>query len=124
MTTKSTAPKRRRTNVVTAAGAAALDFEPWPVEVDTECFPNNEQFTEHGLSHLFTCRVALAMMYKTKAELSEMFEQDVDMDMCALIEAMRSATHFFSPLSKLLDTALARLIVAGLAARARPGKKR
>jgi hypothetical protein len=56
--------------------------------------------------------MALVMMYKTKAELSEMFEQDGDA-MCGLVESMGSAKNFFSHFSELLDAASARLFVAG-----------
>jgi hypothetical protein len=59
-----------------------------------------------------TCRMALVMMYKTKAELSEMFEQDGDA-MCELVENMGKAKDFFSHFSELLDAASARLFVAG-----------
>jgi hypothetical protein len=108
----ASAPKQRRARCVTEAEAAALDFEPWQGEVDTKTLPNNEQFSEHGVSHLITCRLALVMMYRTKAELNEMFEHDGNA-MCDLIEGMGSAKHFFSHFSKLLDAAEARLIVAG-----------
>jgi hypothetical protein len=72
------APKRRRARDITEAEAAAMDFEPWQGDVDTKKLPNNEQFTENGLCHLITCRMALVMMYRTKAELSGMFEQNGD----------------------------------------------
>ena len=55
--------------------------------------------------------MALVMMYKTKAQLSEMFEQDGDA-MCELVEGMERAKNFFSHFSKLLDTASARVGVA------------
>ena len=106
------APKRRRARAITQAEAAAIDFEPWQGEVDPKKLPNNEQFTENGLSHLITCRMALVMMYRTKAELSEMFEQYGD-DMCGLVENMESAKNFFSHFSELLDAASARLFAAG-----------
>jgi hypothetical protein len=108
---KCTAPKRRRAHVLTEAETAAMDFEPWQ-EVDTKKLPNNEQFMENGLSHLITCRMALVMMYRTKAELSEMFEKDGDA-MCGLVENMESAKNFFSHFSELLDAASARLFAAG-----------
>jgi hypothetical protein len=49
-----------------------MDFEPLQGEVDTKKLPNNEQFAGNGLFHLITCRMTLVMMYKTKAELSEL----------------------------------------------------
>jgi hypothetical protein len=55
--------------------------------------------------------MALVMMYKTKAELSEMFEKDGDAS--ELVEGMGSAKNLFSHFSKLLDAALARLFAAG-----------
>jgi|HubBroStandDraft_6_1064221.scaffolds.fasta_scaffold756995_1 hypothetical protein len=106
------APKRRRARAIAEAEFASMDFEPWQGEVDTEKLPNKEQFTEDGLFHLITCRMALVMMYKTKAELSEMFEQDGDA-MCELVENMGKAKDFFSHFSELLDAASARLFVAG-----------
>jgi hypothetical protein len=51
---KAPAPKQRQATVVTEAEAAAMDFKPWEGEIDTECLPNNEQFTEHGLFHLIS----------------------------------------------------------------------
>ena len=56
--------------------------------------------------------MALVMMYRTKAELSEMFEQDGGI-MCELVENMGKAKDFFSRFSTLLDAASARLFVAG-----------
>ena len=106
------APKRRRARAIAEAEFAAMDFEPLEGEINTKCLPNNEQFTEDGLFHLITCRMALVMMYKTKAELSEMFEQDGDA-MCELVENMGKAKDFFSHFSELLDAASARLFVAG-----------
>ena len=61
---------------------------------------------------MITCRMALVMMYKTKAELSELFEQEGDA-MCDLVENMGKAKDFFSRFSTLLDAASARLFVAG-----------
>jgi len=89
-----------------------MDFEPLRGKIGTKCLPNNEQFTEDGLLHLITCRMALVMMYKTKAELSELFEQDGDA-ICDLVENMGKAKDFFSHFFKLLDAASARLFVAG-----------
>jgi hypothetical protein len=89
-----------------------MDFEPLEGEINTKCLPNNEQFTEDGLFHLITCRMALVMMYKTKAELSEMFEQDGDA-MCELVENMGKAKDFFSHFFKLLDAASVRLFASG-----------
>jgi hypothetical protein len=97
---------------MTGAEFAAMDFEPWQGEVDTKKLPNNEQFAEDGLFHLITCRMALVMMYKTKAELSELFEQDGDA-MCELVEGMGRAKNFFSHFSGLLDAASARLFAGG-----------
>jgi hypothetical protein len=57
--------------------------------------------------------MALVMMYKTKAQLSEMFEQDGNA-MCDLIEGIGSAKHFFSHFSKLLDASEARLAVSSV----------
>jgi hypothetical protein len=71
-----------------------------------------EQFTEDGLFHLIICRMALVMMYKTKAELSEMFEQNGDA-MCELVENMGKAKDFFSRFSEFLQAASARLFAAG-----------
>lgn len=109
---KAGAPRRRRPNVITEAEAAALDFEPWEGEIDTKCLPDNEQFTEAGLDHLITSRLALTMMYKTKEDLSEMFEKDGDA-MCDLAENMGRAKKFFSHFSELLDASLCRLVCAG-----------
>ena len=106
------APKRRRARAIAEAEFAAMDFEPLEGEINTKCLPNNEQFTEDGLFHLITCRMALVMMYKTKAELSEIFEQDGGA-MCELVENMGKAKDFFSHFSELLDAASARLFVAG-----------
>jgi len=106
------APKQRRARAITEAEFAAMDFEPLEGEINTKCLPNSEQFTEDGLFHLITCRLALVMMYKTKAELSEMFEQDGGV-MCELVENMGKAKDFFSHFYDLLDGASARLFVAG-----------
>ena len=106
------APKRRRARAIAEAEFAAMDFEPLEGEINTKCLPNNEQFTEDGLFHLITCRMALVMMYKTKAELSEIFEQDGGA-MCELVENMGKAKDFFSHFSELLDAASARLFAAG-----------
>src|ERR1700730_2310670 len=79
-TRKAKAPARapKGARAITEAEVAAMDFEPWQGEVHTGQLPNNEQFAEDGLLHLITCRMALVMMYKSKAELSEMFERDGD----------------------------------------------
>jgi hypothetical protein len=106
------APKRCRARAITVEELAAMDFEPWQGEINTKCLPDNEQFTEAGLRYLITCRMALVMMYRTKAELSEMFEQDGD-DMCGFVESMEMAKNFFSHFSKLLDAASTRLFAAG-----------
>jgi hypothetical protein len=74
------APNRRRARAISEAEFAAMDFEPLEGEINTKCLPNSEQFTEDGLFHLITCRMALVMMYRTKAELSEMFEDKVPED--------------------------------------------
>ena len=113
-TRKAKAPARapKGARAITEAEVAAMDFEPWQGEVHTGQLPNNEQFAEDGLLHLITCRMALVMMYKSKAELSEMFEQDGDA-MCELVENMGKAKDFFSHFSELLDAASARLFVAG-----------
>ena len=111
------APKRRRARAIAEAEFAAMDFEPLEGEINTKCLPNNEQFTEVGLFHLITCRMALAMMYKTKTELNEMFEQDGNVGdaMCDLVENMGKAKNFFSRFSEFLDLAETRIIVAGSA---------
>jgi len=106
----ASAPKQRR--AMTKAEAAAIDFEPWEGEVETEKLPNNEQFREAGFGHLITCRIALVMMYQTKAELAGMFEQEWDV-MTDLVENMGTAKNFFRHFCELLDAASARLIVAG-----------
>jgi hypothetical protein len=66
------APNQRRANALTEEEVVAMDFEPWQGEINTKCLPDNEQFTENGLFHMITCRMALIMMHKTKAELSKM----------------------------------------------------
>jgi hypothetical protein len=65
----ASAPKRRRARAITEAGFAAADFEPWQGEINTKCLPDNEQFTEDGLFHLITCRMALVMMYRTSSKM-------------------------------------------------------
>jgi hypothetical protein len=109
---KAPAPKQLRAHVITGAEYAAMDFEPWEGEVDTKMLPDNEQFAEAGLSNLIICRMALVMMYRTKAELSEMFEQEGHA-MCDLVDDVGRAKNFFSYFSKLLDAASVRLITAG-----------
>jgi hypothetical protein len=89
-----------------------MDFKSWEGEINTKFLPNNEQFTEYGLFHLITCRMALVMMYKTKADLSKMFEQGGDA-MCELVENMGKAKDFFSHFFEFLEAASARLLVAG-----------
>ena len=102
-------PEKSKTRKAITAEFAAMDFEPWDREIGTKCLPDNEQFAEDGLSHLITCRMALVMMYKTKAG---MFEEEGDA-MCELVEGIGRAKAFFSHFSELLDGASARLFVAG-----------
>jgi hypothetical protein len=83
------APKQRRAHVVTEAEAAALNFEPWQGDVDTERLPNNKQFIEHGLDYLMTCRLALAMM-------AEMLGQIENEDGFALMNGFLAAKKTFS----------------------------
>jgi hypothetical protein len=94
------------------AEAAALDFEPWEGEFNVDQLPNNKQFTEDGLEHLITCRLALAVMYTTRAGLGEM-EGDLMVD---LLDRIGTASNFFTGFSDLLEGARARLRVAGASA--------
>ena len=108
-------PKTRRAHVATEAEAAALDFETWREEEEHEMLPTNERFIEDGLGHLITCRLALATMYKTKAELAEILGQMDDKSGFSLMNHFIIAKNFFSCFSELLDLAEARIIVAGSA---------
>jgi hypothetical protein len=109
------APNRRRARAISEAEFAAMDFEPWKGEINTELLPNDEQFTEDGLGHLRTCRFALVTMYKNKAELAEMLGQIENEDGLALMNSFEAAKNFFSRFSEFLDLAEARIIVAGSA---------
>jgi hypothetical protein len=112
MTARAHRSGQRRARAITEAEFAAMDFEPLKGEINTKCLPSKEQFTEDGLFHLITCRMALVMMYKTKAELSELFEQEGGA-MCELVENMGKAKDFFSRFSEFLEASSVRLFVAG-----------
>ncbi len=110
MTTKS---KKGRDHVITEAEAAALNFEPWAGPVDYKLLPTDEEFVALGFGHLVTCRLALAIMYKTKAKLAEIHgEMDYDTGH-AMMNSFIAARDFFQHFITVLDIAEARIICAG-----------
>src|ERR1700730_7393134 len=59
-TCKKPGQKPSKAHIVTEKEAAAIDFEPW--SVDMKFLPTNDEFIKDGLSHLITCRLALGVM--------------------------------------------------------------
>jgi hypothetical protein len=109
---KAPATKASKPRVITDKQAAEMDFEPWPGDVNLKALPTNDQFIEDGIPHLVACRLALASMYKTKAQMMEMLEEDGDI-MGDVLKRLQSAHDFFSLFSKLLTMAECRYVAAG-----------
>ena len=109
-TCKKPGQKASKAHIVTEKEAAAIDFEPW--SVDMKFLPTNDEFIKDGLSHLITCRLALGVMYMTKAKIMDMFEEDGDAT-AELIDYFKRSLSFFSHFSELLELAGWRLVCAG-----------
>jgi len=74
-----------------------------------KALPTNDQFSEDGIPYLATCRIALASMHMTKAQLMEMFKEDGDA-MGDMLECMDAARH----VSKIdTDRSAARDLICG-----------
>jgi hypothetical protein len=115
MTTK---PKTRKApakyasdHVCTPEEAAALNFEPWK---DGYKFPTREEINN---PHLIACRAAYALMFKSKPEIIEIFKRAKDIDegedLHRLYDSLESAQEFFKGMIILLESASARMLVAG-----------
>jgi len=94
----------------TSKFVAKMKFEPWGIEVCDKMCSNDEWF-----EHLVTCRLAVALMTRTKAQLSDCFMKGGD-EMCDWIESLGERRALFKKLSELLGACEARLLISGAAA--------
>ena len=101
--------KPARYRVCTEKEAAAISFEPWKGD-ETVQFPTREEIEN---PYLISCRLAYALMFKSKPEMIEMFERAEDADVRLMFDNFESARKFFNGMATLLDAALSRMVVAG-----------
>jgi hypothetical protein len=106
MTTKSR--RKAPAKITTLKKVAALDFEPWQVDADFKV-PTLEEIAN---PHLILCRLAYALMHKSKPELVQSFA-DGTTTILPLIGRLEESRRFFMGAAQLLELGRARLIVAG-----------
>jgi hypothetical protein len=101
---------KRKGNVMTAADAAAINFEPLSAEMLRKLAPPSNDV---WIGHLVAVRVAWALIGKTKAELKEIIrEWDAEFD---LFEDLERSAKFLKAVADILNTAEMRLLIAGSA---------
>ena len=96
------------------AAFAALELGP----IDDVTFAAIESAigtNDEWANRVILCRLALALMYRTKTELINSFDKDGDLAM-DLLERMQHEKVFFDGLSGLFGAVVSRLLVAGTAA--------
>jgi hypothetical protein len=97
----------------TAEERAAIDFKPWVHADDEWTPPTEEEWREVAKTHLVTVRLAWHALYKTKAEMVTI-NREMDEELGRqLMEAFRTAIHFFESTAKILSLAETRIICAG-----------
>jgi hypothetical protein len=108
---KRAAPKQQGSvKRCTLEQAAAIDFEPWQ---DDPAFklPTLEEVRN---PHLIRCRLAYAMMHKTKPDMVELFsDAEIGPIVLKTIGDLEESRKFFVAAAKLIEAAHLRLIVAG-----------
>jgi hypothetical protein len=118
MTTKPKArkapAKRARDHVCTEKEAAAISFEPWKKGDETVQIPTLEEIEN---PYVISCRLAYALMFKSKPEMIEMFKRAEDTDdektLHLMFDNFESTLKFFNGMVILLEAALSRMVVAG-----------
>jgi hypothetical protein len=110
MTTKPKTRIAAAKPACTLEQAAAIDFEPWQYDPAFKV-PTLEEIAD---PHLIRCRLAYAMMHKTKSDMVELFS-DAKCRTTALrtIDDLEESRKFFEGAGSLIDGARLRLIIAG-----------
>ncbi len=110
-TPKAPAAKPASGHICTVEEAAALNFKPWSKD---EMFqlPSLETIDN---PHLIFCRLAYALMFKSKTEIVEMFklaDSNGDNIKILIVDRLEESKTLFEGLVTLLDAAHRRLLVA------------
>lgn len=103
--------QREKRHLCTITEAAELD---WPqssvINLPTDII-SIEKFNN---PHLVNVRIVFIMLAKTKPEIMAMWGGDGEDTMMMLAEKLMETKEFFDKLSRLLDTAQMRVIIAGV----------
>jgi hypothetical protein len=103
---------KQKDAVATRAQAAAIEFEPWTLEL-TE-LPSNKDFGKR----IVVIRLAAAVMNRTKPELMKMVselamqEEGGEGPLSALLHDLKHDADYFRAHASMLDEALRRLKIA------------
>jgi hypothetical protein len=101
---------KRKAKCCTVEQAAAIDFEPWQEDPAFKV-PTLKEIEN---PHLIRCRLAYAMMHKTKPDMVELFS-DAESRPIVLktIGDLEESRKFFVAAARLIEQANLRLIIAG-----------
>jgi hypothetical protein len=94
---------------VSAAEAAALDFEPATIEE----MPTAEEWIAMVQGHCVTLHIAGALLGKTKPEMIESLRSQGEALVKDLIDNLQSAEKTFARFHEVTQSALMRLAIAG-----------
>lgn len=104
------------TDVATVEELAALDFEPWQHVTDEWTPPPNDEWAKMMAGQIVSVRLAWRTMYKSKAELMDMFEALDDSEAEEFVKKLANSADFFLGLHEFLHSAEIRLMCAAAAA--------
>lgn len=100
---------------------AATEFEAWVREEDEWTPPSNEEWVGLINPHLVTIRIAWYVLHKTKPELIDVVRKLLTEDdgegkdmVTSTFDHLSSTSDMLKGMLSIVDTALARLIVAGM----------